>query len=57
MKYNALKGVHDIFPPDIHLWQKVEQTARDIFSVYGFQELRAPIIEATDVFITGKLAI
>ncbi len=50
MKYNALKGVHDIFPPDIHLWQKVEQTARDIFSVYGFQELRAPIIEATDVF-------
>jgi histidyl-tRNA synthetase len=51
MKYNALKGVHDIFPPDIYIWQKVEDAARDIFSVYGFQELRAPIIESTDVFI------
>jgi len=51
MKYNALKGVHDIFPPDSYIWQKIEATARDVFSVYGFQELRAPIIESTDVFI------
>ena len=51
MKYNALKGVQDIFPPDSYIWQKVEATAREVFSVYGFQELRAPIIESTDVFI------
>jgi len=51
MKYNALKGVHDILPPDIHIWQKVEDAAKDIFSVYGFQELRAPIIESTDIFV------
>jgi histidyl-tRNA synthetase len=51
MKYNALKGVHDIFPPDIFDWQKTESVAREVFSVYGFQELRAPIIESTDVFI------
>jgi hypothetical protein len=51
MKYNALKGVHDIFPPDIYIWQNVEKIARDIFSVYGFQELRTPIIESTDIFI------
>ncbi len=50
-RYSALKGIQDILPPDIYLWQKVEETARDIFSVYGFQELRAPIIESTDVFI------
>jgi len=51
MKYSALKGVHDIYPPDILTWQKVEKTAKDIFTVYGFQELRAPIIESTDIFI------
>jgi histidyl-tRNA synthetase len=51
MKYNALKGIHDIFPPEIYSWLRVEQTARDIFSVNGFHELRAPIIESTDVFV------
>jgi histidyl-tRNA synthetase len=51
MKYSALKGIHDIFPPEIYAWQKVEKAAKDVFSVYGFQELRPPIIEPTDIFI------
>ena len=50
MKYHALKGVHDIFQPDISIWQKVEQIAKDVFAAYGFQELRVPIIESTDIF-------
>lgn len=51
MKYSALKGVHDILPPDIYLWQKAESTAKEIFSAYGFQEIRVPIIESTDIFV------
>jgi histidyl-tRNA synthetase len=51
MKYNALKGMQDIFSPDIYIWQKVEEIAKDVFSAYGFQELRAPIIESTDIFV------
>lgn len=51
MKYNALKGVHDIYPPDIYIWQKAEFTAKEIFSSYGFRELRIPIIESTEIFI------
>ncbi len=51
MKYSALKGIHDIFPPDSFIWQHVENTAKEIFSSYGFHELRAPIIESTEVFI------
>jgi histidyl-tRNA synthetase len=51
MKYAALKGVHDIFPPDVYIWQKVESVAKDVFVAYGFQEFRAPVIESTDVFI------
>ncbi|MFZ6017627.1 MAG: histidine--tRNA ligase [Nitrospirota bacterium] len=50
-RYSALKGIQDILPPDIYIWQRVEETAREIFSAYGFQELRAPIIEATEIFV------
>jgi len=49
-KYHAPKGVQDIYPPDIYLWQNVENVAKEVFSAYGFQELRAPIFEMTDVF-------
>ena len=49
-RYNALKGVQDILPPDIYLWQKVESAARKIFASYGFHEIKAPIIESTALF-------
>jgi histidyl-tRNA synthetase len=51
VKYSALKGIQDILPPDIHIWQKVESTAREIFQRFGFHEIRIPIIESTDIFI------
>lgn len=51
MKYSALKGMTDILPPDINIWQKIESTAREIFHKYGYQEIRLPIIESTEIFI------
>ncbi|MBI4683658.1 MAG: histidine--tRNA ligase [Nitrospirae bacterium] len=51
MKYTALKGIHDIFPPDIYIWKKVESVAEEVLSSYGFHEIRVPIIESTDIFI------
>lgn len=53
MKYSGLKGMEDILPPDITVWQAVEATARDIFARYGFQEIRVPILESTDIFTRG----
>ena len=49
-QYKTLKGMQDILPPDTFLWQSVEQTARRIFSTYGFQEIRVPVLEASSVF-------
>ena len=40
MKFNALKGVEDILLPDIRIWQHIESEAREIFSVYGYSEIR-----------------
>lgn len=51
MRYNALKGVQDIFPPDIYIWQKAESLAKEVFLSYGFQEIRLPIIESTGLFV------
>ncbi len=49
-RYKALKGMKDIMPPDIHIWQEVEGKAREVFASYGFLEIRTPIVESTSVF-------
>ncbi len=49
-QYKALKGMKDIMPPDIHIWQDIEKKAREIFASYGFLEMRTPAVESTSVF-------
>ncbi|MBI3668954.1 MAG: histidine--tRNA ligase [Acidobacteria bacterium] len=49
-KFRAIKGVRDILPPESALWNRVEQTARDVFATFGFQEIRLPIFEQTELF-------
>jgi histidyl-tRNA synthetase len=48
--YRALRGTRDILPGESEKWQLVERTARDVFSRYGFSEIRTPIFEATELF-------
>lgn len=50
MKYKTLKGLQDILAPDIPVWQHIEAVARDIFRTYGYQEIRLPILESTEIF-------
>jgi histidyl-tRNA synthetase len=49
-RLSAVKGMQDLLPPEILLWQKVEETAREVFMVYGYQEIRLPVMETTAVF-------
>ncbi|HEX2521664.1 MAG TPA: histidine--tRNA ligase, partial [Terriglobia bacterium] len=46
----AIKGTRDILPPESALWIRVENTAREIFDLYGFSEIRTPIFESTELF-------
>jgi histidyl-tRNA synthetase len=46
-----LKGFKDILPDEVVLWQFIEQAARDIFSRYGFEEIKVPILEKTELFV------
>jgi histidyl-tRNA synthetase len=50
MKFQSIKGVRDILPPETALWNHVEQTARFVFAAYGFGEIRLPIFETTELF-------
>src|SRR5712691_291789 len=49
-QFQAIKGVRDILPPESALWNRVEQTARDVFGSFGFAEIRLPIFEQTELF-------
>ncbi len=48
---NALRGTKDILPDEISLWQRIEAIGRDIFNIYGYKEIRTPIIEEASLFI------
>ena len=49
-KFQAIRGTRDLLPADTALWNRVEQTAREVFGTFGFGEIRPPILEATEVF-------
>jgi histidyl-tRNA synthetase len=46
----AVVGTRDILPPSSDSWNFVEATARDVFRLYGFSEIRTPIIEDLQLF-------
>src|SRR5215469_10129391 len=49
-KFQAIKGTRDLLPPETELWNRVEATAREVFSTYGYGEIRPPIFEPTELF-------
>ena len=50
MKIRALKGVQDILPPEISLWNFIHAQADKIFSRYGYSQIIVPIIEESGLF-------
>ncbi len=46
----TIRGFRDILPGDTALWQTIERTASQLFEDFGFQEIRLPVIEKTELF-------
>ncbi len=46
----AIRGMNDILPEDTIYWQELESVIRDLLSRYGYQEIRFPIVEKTELF-------
>ncbi|MEO5357815.1 MAG: histidine--tRNA ligase [Nitrospirae bacterium YQR-1] len=50
-KLSTLKGVSDVLPPEIYTWNRIEETSKEVFRLFGFTEIKIPIIEHTELFI------
>jgi histidyl-tRNA synthetase len=50
VKFQAIKGVRDILPPESALWNRVDAAAREVFATYGYGEIRLPVFEPTELF-------
>jgi histidyl-tRNA synthetase len=46
----AIKGFNDILPGEVEKWQHIEATARRVFGLYGYREIRVPVLEKTELF-------
>lgn len=53
MKLSAPKGTRDILPPESTIWQWLETTFQEVCHRFGYQEIRVPTFEQTELFQRG----
>lgn len=46
----SIRGMHDILPADMAAWHRLENTIRSVFRSYGYDEIRIPALEKTELF-------
>jgi histidyl-tRNA synthetase len=46
----AIRGMNDILPQQSHVWQFAEDSIRSVLESYGYQEIRMPVVEKTELF-------
>ena len=49
-KIQSIRGMNDLLPTESAKWQYLEATVADILGRYGYNEIRFPIVESTDLF-------
>lgn len=53
MQIKAPRGTYDILPADSYKWQVIEKIMRETAENFGYQEIRIPIFEHTELFERG----
>jgi len=51
MPFRAVKGMNDVLPEQVGRWQRLEATFRHTVALYGYEEVRTPIVEPTALFV------
>ncbi|WP_045859040.1 histidine--tRNA ligase [Teredinibacter purpureus] len=49
-KLQAIKGMNDILPSETPYWQYLESVVTEVVQNYGYQEIRFPLLESTELF-------
>ena len=52
-KLAAVRGMNDMLPADAPLWEWFEARVTDWLRSYGYQQIRTPIVEYTELFVKG----
>jgi histidyl-tRNA synthetase len=46
----ALRGMKDVLPAEARYYQMLESAAQQLFQLYGYGEIRTPVLETTELF-------
>ncbi len=46
----AIRGMNDVLPAESPLWQRLEGVTRSLLGAYGYEEIRVPVVEHTELF-------
>ncbi len=49
----SVRGMNDLLPPDSAKWAHLERTCRELFARFGYDEVRPPVVEHTELFVRG----
>lgn len=49
-KIQAIRGMNDLLPGQSSVWQYLEEQVKGVLHSYGYQEIRMPIVEQTELF-------
>ena len=52
-KLTGIRGMNDMLPADAPLWDEIDRAVRALTRAYGYQQIRTPIVEATQLFTRG----
>ncbi|GAB3485327.1 histidine--tRNA ligase [Marinomonas epiphytica] len=52
-KIQAIRGMNDILPGQSSVWLYLENTIAQVVKSYGYQQIRFPVVENTDLFKRG----
>lgn len=52
-KIQAIRGMNDLLPSETPIWQYLEATVSELVQSYGYQEIRFPVLEKTELFARG----
>ncbi len=53
-KFQVPRGTQDVFGKEVRQWHKIEFLIKEMMNVYGYEEIRTPEFEHTDVFARGN---
>jgi len=45
-----VRGMNDVLPAEIASWQRFEMCTRELLAAYGYEEIRVPLVEHTELF-------